>query len=340
MDTHRLKYFLRIADEGSISQAASVLGIAQPALSRQVRLLEEDLGVTLFRRTSRGVKLTEEGEQLRATAAAPLRQLELAMQWVGSPWGRVERGVVLGMPATIACVLAAPLMGSLTATFPALSVRVAVADSSQLVERMLKGEIAFSVVHGPPPDERLFYREVLAEHPVLVGGPNSGLDQDHPVKFSELAELPLVLPPLHAALNSTLHNTGLRQMITITSRYETDSLQVSKGLIQAGMAYGIMPLSACGTEVQNRSLRYAPLYDPVFTQHVGVAIQPQLGLKRGFVTKFASTIRDEAARLIRSEAWPAELLANEEWKDEPHAPQEAPRRPEGRMPQRSFAAAD
>jgi Bacterial regulatory helix-turn-helix protein, lysR family len=52
MDTHRLKYFLRIAEEGSMTRAASVLGIAQPALSRQIRLLEEDLGVTLFRRTS------------------------------------------------------------------------------------------------------------------------------------------------------------------------------------------------------------------------------------------------------------------------------------------------
>src|SRR5687768_16700342 len=56
VDTHRLRYFLCIAEEGSINRAASVLQIAQPALSRQVRLLEEDLGVILFRRTSRGVE--------------------------------------------------------------------------------------------------------------------------------------------------------------------------------------------------------------------------------------------------------------------------------------------
>lgn len=61
MDTHRLKYFLRIAEQGSITGAAASLGIAQPALSRQIRLLEEDLGVALFRRTRRGVQLTEEG---------------------------------------------------------------------------------------------------------------------------------------------------------------------------------------------------------------------------------------------------------------------------------------
>jgi DNA-binding transcriptional LysR family regulator len=340
MDTHRLNYFLRIADEGSISQAASVLGIAQPALSRQVRLLEEDLGVTLFRRTSRGVALTEEGEQLRTATAAPLRQLELAMQWVGSPWGRVKHDVVLGMPAATAGVLAAPLLGTLTATLPTVNVRVAVADSGQLVERMLKGEIAFAVLHGPLPDERLFYRNMVAECPVLVGGPASRLAPDQAVRFSDLAELPLVLPSLQTSLRQTMNITALRQQVTINSRYETDSLLVSKKLIQEGLAYGILPLSACGAEVDAGLLRYAPLTDPVMTQHLGVAIQPQLGLNRGFVAKFAATIRDEAALLIESGVWPAELLAKREWKDELHADHETPPPTEGGMPQRSFSAAD
>lgn len=340
MDTHRLRYFLRIADEGSMSRAASVLGVAQPALSRQVRLLEEDLGVTLFTRTSRGVELTEEGKQLRATTAAPLRQLELAMQWVGSPWGRVERGLVLGMPAPIACVLAAPLLGSLAAAFPKVSIRVVVADSAQLVERMLTEEIDFAVLHGPPPDERLFYDDILIEHPVLVGGPASELDRSRAVSFSTLADLPLVLPTLQPSLNYTIQNTALRQKITIDSRFETDSLQVAKSLIEAGLAYGIMPLSACGAEVEAGRLRYAPLCDPVLTQHVGLALRSQLGLPRGFVTKFGSTIRDEAARLAASGEWPAELLAARDWSDESQARVEVVRPSHSGVPQRSFGAAD
>src|SRR5215510_5853128 len=126
MDTHRLKYFLRIADEGSINRAASVLGIAQPALSRQVRLLEEDLGVTLFRRTARGVQLTEEGERLRATTVAPLRQLELAMRYAGSPLARVERGLHIGLPPTAACFLSVPLLDSLSAAFPKVEFNISV----------------------------------------------------------------------------------------------------------------------------------------------------------------------------------------------------------------------
>lgn len=338
MDTHRLRYFLRIAEEGSMSRAARVLGIAQPALSRQIRLLEEDLGVTVFRRTSRGVQLTEEGEQLRATTAAPLRQLELAMQWVGSPLGRVERRLVLGMPATTACVLAAPLLDRLVATFPKISIRVAVADSGQLVDRMLKDEVDFAVLDAPPPGERLFYYDILTEDQVLVGGPASELEQGRAVSFSELAELPMVVPTLQTGLSNTLQNTALRRKITINTRFETDSLQVMKDLMGADLAYGVLPLSACGDEVDAGGLRYAPLRDPVITQHVGLAIRPLLELPRGFVTKFASTIRDESARLTTAGTWPATLLAPHEWKDEPHAQLEAS--PQGGVPQGRLGASE
>ncbi|MEZ0364882.1 LysR family transcriptional regulator [Mycobacterium sp. pUA109] len=351
MDTHRLKYFLRIADEGSISRAAAVLGIAQPALSRQVRQLEEELGVALFRRTARGVELTDEGEQLRASTAAPLRQLELAMQWVGSPWGRVERALSVGMPAPVASVLAAPLMTRLKGVFPKVNIRVTVADSVHLVEKMLKDDLDFAVLHGPPPDERLFYRDIVAEHPVLVGGPDSDLDPARPVAFTALADLPLVLPTMQPGLNYTIQNTALRRKITIDSQFETDSLQVSKSVIETGRAYGILPLAACRREVDDGRLRYAPLCDPVITQHIGLAVRPQAALPRGFVTRFGEMVRNEAAELVRRGVWPADLLAAGEWRpadllaagewrDEPRAQAESVCLPPQGMPQRSFGAPD
>jgi LysR family transcriptional regulator, nitrogen assimilation regulatory protein len=70
MENRRLSYFVRIAEDGSLTKAAGVLRIAQPALSRQIRLLEEELGVSLFSRTARGMQLTEEGEYLRASAGS------------------------------------------------------------------------------------------------------------------------------------------------------------------------------------------------------------------------------------------------------------------------------
>ena len=86
-----------------MGRAASVLGIAQPALTRQVRLLEEALGVPLFIRSRRGMQLTEDGEQLRAAIRKPMREIELALQNVGAPSAPIEGIVVLGMPSATAC---------------------------------------------------------------------------------------------------------------------------------------------------------------------------------------------------------------------------------------------
>ena len=78
MGISRLSYFVRIAADGSLSKAAGILRIAQPALSRQMRLLEEELGVALFERTQRGMQLTENGGHLYSSVAGPLQEIDRA----------------------------------------------------------------------------------------------------------------------------------------------------------------------------------------------------------------------------------------------------------------------
>ncbi|MEE2056909.1 LysR family transcriptional regulator [Rhodococcus artemisiae] len=301
MDTHRLGYFLRIAEEGSMTQAASVLGVAQPALSRQLRLLEEDLGVKLFRRTPRGMELTDDGEQLRANTAGPLRQLELALQYAGSPMAHIERGLRLGLTETVAATLASPLLGSLSAAFPKVSFSVTVSPSEKLVEDMLKENLDTAIINSIP-DDRLFYSELLVEDLVVVGGPASDLHPIRAIKFAELVNYPLVLPISPVGIGTTLTNTALRLEITLRSRFATDSLQVSKELIESGQAYGILPLSACRSEVRSGRLRYAPLNGPVLSHRVGMAATAQHKLPRGFSIKVGLIIREEFARLTKSSA--------------------------------------
>ncbi|GAA2430896.1 LysR substrate-binding domain-containing protein [Actinomadura vinacea] len=312
MDTHRLKYFQRVAEEGSMTRAARVLGIAQPALSRQIRLLEEDLGVTLFRRTSRGVELTDEGERLRASTAAPLRQLEVALQHLGSPLARVERGLHIGMPPTVASVLAAPLLASLGTIFPKVSFHVTVAGTDALVEGMLKGAIDTAVIN-PVPDDRLFYRELLTEELVVVGGPESDLRPNRAMRFTELVDRPLVLPSTQTGIGNIVENAALRLKLRINSRFATDSLRIVFDLVESGLAYGVLPLSACSREIAVERLRYAPLCEPTLTHHLGVAATAQLELPRELAHKLGDTIRRETALLTRSGAWPALFLAPRQW---------------------------
>jgi DNA-binding transcriptional LysR family regulator len=307
MDIRRLQFFLRIADEGSMNRAAQVLGIAQPALSRQMRLLEEALGVTLFTRTSRGMALTEAGEQLRGSMVGPLRQLELAMQNVGSPFAQLEGGVVLGMPQTTASVLARPLLTRVGAVFPKVKLGVVEGETGQLVEGMLKGEVDLALVHGPISDDRLFDSALLDEDLALVGGPGSGLSADQPMPFASLARFPLVLPRFQPGVRSAVEKTWLRLGVTLEVRLEVDSLQVTKDLIESGLVYGVLPVSAVHREVEAGRLRHAPICNPSLTQHLVFAARPQLVMSRSFVAEFGVLVRQEAAALVAAGVWPATL---------------------------------
>jgi DNA-binding transcriptional LysR family regulator len=308
VDTHRLRYFLHVADEGSINRAASVLGVAQPALSRQIRLLEEDLGVTLFHRTARGVQLTEDGERLRASTATPLRQLELAMRYAGSPLARIERGLHLGLPATAADVLAMPLLDSLRMAFPKVSFRVSVATTAELVDEMFKGVIDIALIE-PVSDGRLFYEDLIAEELAVVGSATSDLSPNRPVEFADLATLPLVLPGSQTGIRTSLENTALRLKLKLRTSFGTDALQVAKDLIAAGHGYGVLPLSAVAAEIETKRLRHAPLREPTLTQQLGTAVTGHLEQPRGFAIRISAIIREEATRLVESNVWKAQLFS-------------------------------
>lgn len=312
MDTHRLRYFLRAADEGSITRAAAALGIAQSALSRQIRLLEDELGLLLFHRSRRGIELTEDGQRLRAATAAPLRQLELAVQYAGSPSARLDRGVVLGVLDTAAELVSAPLLGQLARAFPDVEFSLVVGATDRLVESMLRGSVDIALLN-PVPDDRVFYRELLIEELVLIGGPGSGLDPGQPVTFQRAAELPLVVPRSPSGIAAILDNAALRTKSAVRQRFSTDAVNVGKQLIGSGLAYGILPLSACSTEIDRGLLRFAPIMQPVLHHRLGAAATAQLDLPREISVEMGRLLRQSVSDLVGSGRWRARFVAPEQW---------------------------
>ncbi|MEU9339912.1 LysR family transcriptional regulator [Streptomyces sp. NPDC048278] len=308
MDTHRLSYFLRVAEEGSINRAAGVLGVAQPALSRQVRLLEEDLGVQLFRRTARGVRLTQEGERLRAAVAGPLRRLELAVRYAGSPLARIERGLHVGMPETAAVTLALPLLGALGAAFPRVTFQVSAAPTENLVAWLLDGSLDIALL-DPVQDGRLFQEDLVVEDLVVVGGRDCGLSADTAVSFAELCAWPLVLPASRAGVRTALENVALRLKMRLSSHLSTDSLDLMKEAVAAGHGFAVLPYSSCVREIASHRLCHASLFDPALTRPLRVSVTSRLDLPRGLATRVGGIIKEETARLIESGAWRARLTS-------------------------------
>jgi DNA-binding transcriptional LysR family regulator len=262
METRRLTYFLRIADEGSLTRAAEFLRIAQPALSRQMRLLEEELGVTLFQRTARGMQLTEEGEYLRGSVAGPLRAIALAMQNVRSFSARIEGDFTLGMPSGLSELLAAPLALRMDDDFPNVRLRIVEGVHGSLIDWLNRGIVDFALLEELSLDDRLAQRELFSERLVLVGSADSGLKPRRAKALADVVELPLVLSSHHMGLRGLLNDAMSKRKLTPSIRFEAGTCRLIKELVEAGRGFAILPRSYFCREYRERRLAYCAIAEP------------------------------------------------------------------------------
>ncbi len=285
MDTKRLGYFVRVAQDGSLTKASGVLRIAQPALSRQIRLLEEELGLSLFERTARGMQLTEEGDYLLTSVAGPLRDLELAVQNVRKFSPKIEGNVTLGMPASIAEILAHSLALRMDAHFPNIKVRIVEGPMGALIDWLGRGVIDFGFLEDASHSERLADRELHSDSLVLVGGPGSNLVPESRVPFNEAALLPLIVPSHHMGIRGVLNDAAARSSTTLNIRFEADSSRLAKDLVADGIGYAILPLHYFKNEFAAGKLRYSAITKPTLTLKTVICVRSNVQDIPGVVSK-------------------------------------------------------
>ena len=149
MDFRQFKTFLCVAECGSLSRASERLRIAQPALSRQIKLLEHTVGAELFSRHVRGMVLTETGKALLERISGPLHQLEQSVLDVKSLQADISGEVKLGVLPTVLDGFTIRLFERLNAQYPGVSLHVKEAYSVNLIEWLQSGEIDLSFLNGP-----------------------------------------------------------------------------------------------------------------------------------------------------------------------------------------------
>lgn len=259
MEIRRLRYFVCTAELGSLCRASDVLRIAQPALTRQVRLLEEELGVTLFTRTRRGMRLTEEGEQLLADVVGPLRQLEGALQNIRSFSTGLSGNVAIGMTPTVACYLAEPLLERMAREAPNVALRIVEGTGLHLGEGLLGGELDLALLYAPLDETHVVNRELLTEESVVVGSREAALDPEHKIGIEELTTLPLILPNPKNGLRSITERYAAKYGAHFQIKYVIDSFHVLKEMVRNGHGYTMMPLAAILKEVEDGTLTYSPV---------------------------------------------------------------------------------
>lgn len=308
MELRRLRYFLQIAREGSLGRASRSLGVAQPALGRQIQLLESELGVKLFRRVPKGMKLTEEGEYLREALDHPLAQLDLALKNVRSFGARVDVAFTMGLPPGVMQVLGPRLFLRLSRELPNLKLRFVESDSASLAADLLRGLVDIAVLTGVTPDDRVFRSEVLREPLWLVGAPESALAGRESLPFAELEHFPLILPSAPDGLPTLLEKLAARSDARFIVTSEVDSVDLAKQVVAAGAGYTILPPLLCRDELASGALLGVPVTDPALDRTVLYAVQPLWRVPRSTYNEVERVIFEEWTETVASGAWPAEWL--------------------------------
>lgn len=307
VDFKRLGYFISISEFGSLSRAAEQLHIAQPSLSRQVRLLEEELGVTLFIRGRRGMQLTEAGEELRARVAGPLRQIGHALNEIRTLPAEPGGAVVFGMPPTTVYVLAGPLARRVATHAPNIALQIVDGASGDLHEWLQSGKLDAAILYGPTTPVGLNATKLLEDELMLVGPPDSALRPDQPVDFGQLSELPLVLPGHPHGLRAALDAAAAKARRRLNVQVQADSFHLMKELVESGLGYTALPLSSFMREAAAGRLTYAPIANPKVTRQLFLAMQSQAQSPRA-VLQLEELVRQEVSALAADGRWPGARL--------------------------------
>ncbi|MCU0941325.1 MAG: LysR substrate-binding domain-containing protein [Hydrogenophaga sp.] len=277
MDLKQLEYFVRVAELGSFTRAAIALDVAQPALSRQVRLLEVELRQTLLVRNGRGATPTEAGKLLLAHGRGILHQVERAKEELGRVRGALAGRVAIGLPPSLARIMAVPLTRAFRQQLPQASLSISEGLSVNMQEWLQTGRIDIAVLYNAQPVPEIEVQPLLEEELWLIQSRPPGLHEDPPpppIPLRELAEVPLIIPSrpnaIRMLVESELANIGCRPVVAL----EIDGVPAILELVADGAGAAVLSRNAVASSSRPSAYRLRAI-TPTLHTRLSLAVSSQ-----------------------------------------------------------------
>jgi len=306
VETRSLRYFQAVGELGSYSRAAEFLRISQPAISRQIRQLEEELGQELFTRQSHGVSLTEAGKLLLARSQTILRQLDQAQAEVRRGSQGLSGTVTLAVPPAAGHFLVPALVRRLGDAYPGLFLKIIGGFSVFIHEWLVRGQVDLACIHDPLP-QRGFETENLIREPVfLVGRPEVLPIPGRHLRIRDLGAVPLILPSRPNASRRLLDGWMARTGVALDVRMEVDDPTLIRALLREGVGCSLLSQGAFQAEERLGELRALP-FQPVAYWQLAL-VQAASTRPAPVVAAVAETIRQTVRALHAAGRWPGEAL--------------------------------
>ena len=306
IELRQLRYFLAIVEQGSLTRAAEVLPVAQPALSGHVRRMEAHLGTALLLRTPRGVQPTEAGLALVRHARVVLDQGARAEEEIRGQRHDPAGPVRLGLPGTIGQVLAVPLITAVRARHPRIELRVAEAMSGFVLDWLAAGRIDIAVLYDAA-GQGIVTERLLEEELVCIGQPARAEAEGMPaagaaLPFARVTGLPLILPGKGHGLRDLVARQAGASGQGLETLIDVDSYQSIKELVAQGLGWSILPRNAVAAELAQGRLRGWPIHEPRLRRSVHLAHSAERPMTQA-VSAVLGIAGETLRELVRSGAW-------------------------------------
>jgi DNA-binding transcriptional LysR family regulator len=306
MDVKQLKALVTVVETGSVTRAAELLRLVQPAVTRQIRALEDELGVPLFDRTRHGMRPTAAGVSLADRARRALAELDRARAELAVTPGTVTGIVSVGLLESTAELLSGSLVSAVLNEHPGIELRVLTAYSGHLQQWLDTGDLDLSLLYNLAGTPSLNVQPLLSERLWVVAPTSAGLSPGLPVTLAEAAARPLVMPAPGHGLRTLIDRAITQAQVDVDMPVQTNSMSLQKRLVQSGHGWTILPGAGIAGDVAAGTLSAAPLAEPEVWRSI------VLGMPRArHITPAVQAVARQLARQVRSAARQGQWLSAE-----------------------------
>jgi DNA-binding transcriptional LysR family regulator len=250
MDLRQLEILQAIAETGSFTACGRKLHVSQSAISRQILLLEEELGEPLFLRVGRQVRMTPAAESLVQLGQRVFQDLRDTVGTITDRTRHLKGSLRLSGGMTVCMYVFPALLKHLRRLHPHLDVRLTVATAGQSVQQIREGRVDAGLLTLPVEGADLITVPVLREELLLVTTPTHALARRRRVAPKDLARLPFVLFEQGSATRKVIDRFFAAEGLEPTIVMDTENVEIIKAMVKTGLGIGIVPYQAVAREVR------------------------------------------------------------------------------------------
>ncbi|QCO57745.1 LysR family transcriptional regulator (plasmid) [Pseudorhodobacter turbinis] len=308
MDFRQLRNFIQVVELSSITAAADHLNIAQPALSRQVKALEEELNVALLRRHGRGVMPTEEGIRLARRAKTILEDMQDLANDISGHRAPLSGMVRLGLPPTVSEILATHLIERVMQLYPNVKLRIISGFSGHVQDWLQRGKIDLGVAYEGQKSSLIKAQPIIIEKLFFIqSAATAGAQHGVPIDAEAALQQPLILPNPEHGLRERIEGIAAREGLTLDVVLDVDILTTMLAFVERGLGGTILPLVSVLQQVRAGKLIARPIqHNPI--DRTLVLMSPLNRPSSRLTTSIAEFITAEVHKMVAAGEWPGTTL--------------------------------